>query len=150
MMSFADRRRRTPPPPVEMPTPPPPPPPKWGRRAAAADGHGLARRRRPSCGRRTVPPVATCRQSPYRHKPAVVIVTSFYGARSPHSHYDVTQLATPTITDVRTLRTDTSPRLIYRDIYVAARSHSRMVIIRVIAKLCSLMTSTALFSSFCL
>jgi len=44
-----------------------------------------------------------------------------YGARSPRSHYDVilivtsfaTELATPTVTDVRT---DTLPRLIYEDI----------------------------------
>ena len=43
-----------------------------------------------------------------------------YGARSPHSHYDVilivtsfaTELATPTVTDERT---DISPRLIYKD-----------------------------------
>ena len=42
-----------------------------------------------------------------------------YGVRSPRSHYDVilivasfaTELATPTVT----LRTDTLPRLIYRD-----------------------------------
>ena len=42
------------------------------------------------------------------------------GARSPRSHYDVilivtsfaTELATPTVTDVRT---DTLPRLIYKD-----------------------------------
>jgi len=46
-----------------------------------------------------------------------------YGAHSPRSHYDVilivtsfaTELGTPTFTDVRTLRTDTLPRLIYRD-----------------------------------
>jgi len=41
---------------------------------------------------RAVQPVATCRQSPYLHKPAVVIVTSF-----------ATELATPTVTDVPTL-----------------------------------------------
>ena len=43
-----------------------------------------------------------------------------YGVRSPRSHYDVilivasfaTELATPTVT----LRTDTLPRLIYRDL----------------------------------
>ena len=43
-----------------------------------------------------------------------------YGARSPSSHYNVilivtsfaTELATPTVTDVRT---DTLPRLIYKD-----------------------------------
>jgi len=63
-----------------------------------------------------VQPVATCPQSPYLHKPATVIVTSFSlwhlarGARSPHSHYDVilivtsftTELVTPTVADVRT------------------------------------------------
>jgi len=46
-----------------------------------------------------------------------------YGARSPHSQYDVilivtsfaTELATPAVTDVRTLCTDTLPHLIYRD-----------------------------------
>jgi len=46
-----------------------------------------------------------------------------YGARSPRSHYDVifivtsfaTELATPTVMAVRTLRTDTLPRLIYSD-----------------------------------
>jgi len=45
-----------------------------------------------------------------------------YGALSPRSHYDVilivtsfaTELATPTVTDVRTLRTDALQRLIYR------------------------------------
>jgi len=34
-----------------------------------------------------VQPVATCRQSPYLHKPAIVIVTSFSLWR--HSHCDV-------------------------------------------------------------
>ena len=44
---------------------------------------------------RAVQPVATCRQTPYLHKPAAtVIVTSF-----------ATELVTPTATDVRTLRT---------------------------------------------
>jgi len=60
-------------------------------------------------------PVATCRQSPYLHKPAIVIVTSFSLWRlaptalaAPGSHYDVilivTSLATEcyTVTDVRT------------------------------------------------
>jgi len=56
----------------------------------------------------------TRRQSPYLHKPAIVIVTSFSLWR--HSHYDVIG-ATPTVTDVRTNeRTDTLPRLIYKDI----------------------------------
>ena len=100
------------------------------------------------CFTRAVQPVATCRQSPYLHKPAIVIVTFHfdviracraygagsprchydvifimmyraYGARSPRSHYDVTlivtsfdtELATPTVTDVRTLHTD--PFLLY-------------------------------------
>jgi len=45
---------------------------------------------------RAVQPVATCRQSPYLHKPAIVIATSF-----------ATKLATPTVKDVRTYgRTD--------------------------------------------
>jgi len=48
-----------------------------------------------------------------------------YGARIPRSHYDVilivtsfaTELATPTVTEVCTnVRTDTLPRLIYRDV----------------------------------
>jgi len=82
---------------------------------------------------RTVQPVATCRQSPYLHKPAIVIVTSFSLWRHSRvsrlrrsqlpSHYDVilivtsfaTELVTPTVTDVSTLRTGTLPRLIYRD-----------------------------------
>jgi len=38
-----------------------------------------------------VQPVATCRQSPHLHKPAIVTVTSF-----------ATELATSTIRDVRT------------------------------------------------
>jgi len=46
---------------------------------------------------RALQPVATCRQSPYLHKQAIVIVTSF-----------ATELATPTVTD-------TLPRLIYKD-----------------------------------
>jgi len=58
--------------------------------------------------------MATCRQLPYLHKPAIVVVTSFslslYGARSlrvSYSHYDVmlivtsfaTELAMPNVTD---------------------------------------------------
>jgi len=60
--------------------------------------------------------VATCRQLPYLHKPAIATVMSLaslvrtYGARSPRSHYDVilimtsfaTELATSTVTEVRT------------------------------------------------
>ena len=70
--------------------------------------------------------MATCRQSPYLHKPATVTVTSFSlwrlvpTALAARSHYDVilivtlaTELATPTVTDVRT---DTLPRLIYKDL----------------------------------
>ena len=65
-------------------------------------------------------PVATRRQSPYLHKPAIIIII-----RSPRSHYDVilittsfaTELATPSVTDERTLRTDTLPRLIYKDAF---------------------------------
>ena len=59
--------------------------------------------------------VATCRQSPYLqasycHCDVILIMTfRAYGARSPRSHYDVilvvtsfaTELATPTVTDVR-------------------------------------------------
>jgi len=56
-------------------------------------------------------PVVTCRQSPYLHKPAsyyhcdvTLIMTSF-----------ATELAKPSITDERTLRTDILPHLIYKD-----------------------------------
>jgi len=53
---------------------------------------------------RSAQPVATCRQSPYLHKPAIVIVTSF-----------ANELVTPSVTDERTLRTyGHLPRLIYR------------------------------------
>jgi len=46
------------------------------------------------------------------------------GARSRRSHYDVilivtsfaTELATPTVTDASSLRTDTLPRLMYKDV----------------------------------
>ena len=49
---------------------------------------------------RAVQPVAICRQSPYLHKPAIVIVTSFSLWR--HSHYDFLRLRrSPTVTDVR-------------------------------------------------
>jgi len=66
---------------------------------------------------RAVLPVATCGQSPYLHRQdsychcdVIFIITSrAYGARSPRSHYDAipivtsltTELATPTVTDVR-------------------------------------------------
>jgi len=91
--------------------------------------------------------VATCRQSPYLHKPAIVIVTSFslttsraYGAGSPRSHYDVTvtvtsfatELATPTVTDERT---DTLPRLMYKDIiiYTGIGNYTRSTIFTVVS-----------------
>jgi len=64
---------------------------------------------------RAVQPVSTRHQSPHLHKPAIVIATSFalwWRSRCSqppfslwhHSHCDViaTQLATPTVTDVRT------------------------------------------------
>ena len=51
-----------------------------------------------------VQPMATCRQSPYLHKPAIVTVTSF-----------ATELATPTVTD-------TLPRLMYKDSYLVVPS----------------------------
>ena len=60
-------------------------------------------------------------RSPRSHYDVILIMTSRpYGARSPRSHYYVvlivtsfaTELATPTVTDVRT---DTSARLIYKD-----------------------------------
>jgi len=75
---------------------------------------------------RAVQPVATCRQSPYLHEPAIVIMTHSYydviraarayGARNPrasYSHYAVilivtsfaTELARPSVTDERALRT---------------------------------------------
>ena len=41
--------------------------------------------------------------SPYLHKPAIIILTSF-----------ATELATTSVTDVRYVRTDTLPRLIYK------------------------------------
>jgi len=54
----------------------------------------------------------------------ILMMSRVFCARSPRSHYDVilivtsftTELATPTVTDVRTLHTDTLPRLIYRDV----------------------------------
>jgi len=48
---------------------------------------------------RAVQPVATCRQTPYLHRPAVVTVTSLIVTSF------ATELGTPTVTDVRTLRT---------------------------------------------
>jgi len=67
-----------------------------------------------------VQPVATCRQSPYLHKPAIVIVTSFSLWRLAP-----TALATPVLimtsfslwrhSPLRAYVTDTIPRLIYKD-----------------------------------
>ena len=62
----------------------------------------------------------------WRHAHDVIRAAGAYGARNPrasYSHYDVilivtsfaTELATPGVTDERTSRTDTSPRLIYKD-----------------------------------
>jgi len=66
--------------------------------------------------------------SPRSYYDVILITTSrAYGARSPRSHYDVilivksfaTELATPSVPDVcyvRTyVRTDTLPRLMYKD-----------------------------------
>jgi len=55
-----------------------------------------------------------------------------WGAPSPRSHYDVilivtsfaTELATPTVTDVRTLRTDTLPRSIEISTYLLTYRHA--------------------------
>jgi len=64
-------------------------------------------------------PIAISPQASYCHCDVILIIT-----RSPRSHYDVilivtssaTELVTPTVTDVRTsVRTDTLPRLIYKD-----------------------------------
>jgi len=66
---------------------------------------------------RAVQPVATCRHSPYLHKPAVVILTSFslwrlaLAAPILITTLFATELAVPTVTDVRT---DTLLRLIYK------------------------------------
>jgi len=57
-----------------------------------------------------VQPVATRRQSPHLHKPAIVVVTSF----SLWRHSLLSWPRPPLRTYVRTLRTDTLPRLIYR------------------------------------
>ena len=53
----------------------------------------------------------------------VIRASRAYGAGSPRSHYDVifimtsfaTELTTPIVMDDRTLRTDTLPRLVYKD-----------------------------------
>jgi len=69
-------------------------------------------------------PVAISPQASYCHCDVILIMTSrAFGARSPRFHYDIilivtsfaTDLATPTVTDVRTyVRADTLPRLIYK------------------------------------
>ena len=60
-------------------------------------------------------------RSPRSHCAVILVMTSrAYGARIPSSHYPVilimtsfvTELATPTVTDVRT---DTLPRLVHKD-----------------------------------
>jgi len=65
--------------------------------------------------------MATCRQSPYLHKPAIIIMTSLVHLSHPCSHYDVilimasfaTELATPSI--ITDERTDTLLRLICKN-----------------------------------
>jgi len=61
---------------------------------------------------RAVQPVATCRQSPYLHKPAIVIVTSLSLWRD-----SLLSSPRPALRNERTLRTDTLPRLICNDEY---------------------------------
>jgi len=69
-----------------------------------------------------------------------------YGARSPRSRYDVilivtsfaTELATPTVTDVRTyVRTDTLLRLIYKDCAVRSCSVLHCPIRRCLLRSCN-------------
>jgi len=80
---------------------------------------------------RALQPVATCRQSPYLHEPAIVIVTSFSLSRRSqppfplwrHSHCDVIRYwAGHAHRCGRTYVTDTLPRLIYKDIVGVERS----------------------------
>ena len=61
---------------------------------------------------RALQPVATCRQSPYLHKPPIIIVTSL--SLWLHSHGDVIRYWAGHAQRYvkRTLRTDTLPRLI--------------------------------------
>ena len=70
-------------------------------------------------------PIAISPASYYQCDVILIMTSRAYGARSPSSNYDVilivrtfaTELATPTVTDVRKyVRTDTLPRLIYKDI----------------------------------
>jgi len=57
-------------------------------------------------------PAATCRQSPYLHKPAIVIMTSF----SLWWRHSLLCWLPPVLRkNVRTLHTDTLPRLVYKD-----------------------------------
>jgi len=80
---------------------------------------------------RVMQPVATCCQSPYLHKPAVVIVMSFslwrlaptaYGARSPHYHCDVFRYwAGHAHCYGRTYVTDTVACLIYKDSWLSCQ-----------------------------
>jgi len=71
---------------------------------------------------RALQPVATCRQSPYLYKPAIVIMTSFASLAPVVLAAPVlimtsfaTELATCSITDERALHTDTLARLLYKD-----------------------------------
>ena len=83
---------------------------------------------------RAVQPVTTCRQSPYLHKPAIVIVTSFslwrlalwrsWRSQPPfslwrHSHCDVIHYwaGHDQCYGCTNVRMDTLPHLIYKDIY---------------------------------
>jgi len=82
-----------------------------------------------------VQPVTTCLQSPYLHKPAIVIVTSFSLWRHSHilrcsrrSHYNVTLTVTSfAITDGRTLSMDTLPHLIYRNAFAHLTNGCRQI-----------------------
>ena len=62
---------------------------------------------------RALQPVTTCRQSPYLHKPAIIIMTSFSLWR--HSLLIWPRPA------LRYVRTDTLPRLIYKDFLTTHR-----------------------------
>ena len=60
---------------------------------------------------RVVQPMAACRQSPYLHKPAIIVVMSF-----SLWHHLLLSWPRPALrTNVRTLRRDTLPRFIYKD-----------------------------------
>ena len=100
---------------------------------------------------RAVQPVATCRQSPYLHKAAIVIVTSFslwrYSRPArpvPASHGHAVRLIMTSFslwrhwhhahpygrTNERTNeRTDTLPRLIYKDVLVTITSNTLFTIL---------------------